>query len=156
MEFKTDIFSVFDKGWALLTAGDKDTFNTMTVSWGGMGTLWGKPVVTVYVRQSRYTLEFLQNNDYFTLSMFPEEYKKDLGILGSKSGRDGDKVALTGLTPKALERGVTFAQASRTFVCRKLYEQKMDLDAMPEEVLKACYPDKDCHSIFIGEVEEII
>ena len=155
MEFQTDIFSVFDKGWALLTAGDKEKYNTMTVSWGGMGTLWGKPVVTVYVRQSRYTMDFIKNNDYFTLSMFPEEYKKDLGILGSKSGRDGDKVALTSLTPRMLAHGVTFSQASKTFVCRKLYEQKMDLAAMPEEVLKNCYPDQDVHSVFIGEVEEI-
>ena len=65
MEFTTDIFSQFDKKWALLTAGDKENFNTMTVSWGGLGTIWGKPVATVYVRKSRYTHEFMEDNDYF-------------------------------------------------------------------------------------------
>ena len=84
MEFNTDIFSQFDKKWALLTAGDKDNFNTMTVSWGGLGTLWGKSVATVYVRTSRYTHEYMDNNEYFTISFYPEEYKKTLGVLGSK------------------------------------------------------------------------
>jgi len=68
MEFTTDIFSQFDKKWALLTAGNKDKFNTMTISWGGLGTLWGKPVATTNVRTSRYTHEFMDNNEYFTIS----------------------------------------------------------------------------------------
>ena len=93
MNYKTDIFGTYDKEWALLTAGSMDNFNTMTISWGGMGTLWGKPVVTVYVKPIRYTYEFLEKNDYFTLSFFPEEYRADLLTLGTKSGRDGDKTA---------------------------------------------------------------
>ncbi len=87
MEFTTDVFSVFDRKWALLTAGDKDSFNTMTISWGGLGTLWGRPVASVYVRQSRYTHAFLDENDYFTVSFYPEERRKTLGVLGSRSGR---------------------------------------------------------------------
>ena len=92
MEFTTDVLSVFDKKWALLTAEDKEKFNTMTVSWGGLGTLWNKPVATVYVRTSRYTHDFMDSNDYFTVSFYPEEFKKQLGVLGSKSGRDMDKM----------------------------------------------------------------
>ena len=84
MEFKTDIFAQYDKKWALLTAGNESSFNTMTISWGGLGTIWNKPVATVYVRESRYTHEFMDNNDYFTVSFYPEEYKKVLGVLGSK------------------------------------------------------------------------
>ncbi|MCR5608730.1 MAG: hypothetical protein K6G26_06670, partial [Lachnospiraceae bacterium] len=86
MDFNTNIFETFDKQWALLTAGDIDNFNTMTISWGGLGTLWGKPVITSYVRQSRLTHDYIDNNEYFTVSFYPEEYKKILGILGSKSG----------------------------------------------------------------------
>ena len=88
MNFNTDIFTQFDKKWALLTAGNKDSFNTMTVSWGGMGTLWSKPVVTAYVRTSRYTHEFIDKEVYFTLSFYPEDYKPILVEMGSKSGRD--------------------------------------------------------------------
>lgn len=86
--FKLMPFYDLDKKWAILTSGDKEKFNQMTVSWGGFGTIWNKPVVTVYVRHNRYTYEFIENNEYFTLSFFSDEYKKDLSILGSKSGKD--------------------------------------------------------------------
>ena len=76
MEFTTDILSVFDKKWALLTAGNEDNFNTMTISWGGLGTLWGKSVATVYVRTSRYTHDFMDSNGYFTVSFYPKECRK--------------------------------------------------------------------------------
>ena len=75
MKLTTDIFSEFDQVWALVTAGTPDNFNTMTISWGGMGTLWGKPVATVYIRTSRYTHEFIDANEYFTISFYPEEFK---------------------------------------------------------------------------------
>ena len=154
-EYKVDVFSHFSKDIPLLTAG-KESFNTMLIGWGGLGTLWSKPVATVYVRESRYTLEFLDNNDYFTLSFLPEEYKKDLIYLGRHSGRDEDKVANTSLTPVRLEKGVTFKEAKVTLVCKKLYKQLMDVDAMPEDVVKAQYADGDIHYMFIGEVVDII
>ena len=83
MEFKTDIFTQFDQKWALLTAGSKEKFNTMTISWGGLGTIWGMPAATVYVRKSRYTHEFMDGGEYFTVSFYPEEYRKILGVLGA-------------------------------------------------------------------------
>ena len=162
MKFEADIFSIFDEEWALLTAGTPERFNSMTVSWGGLGTLWGKPVATVYVRDSRYTLEFMENSDYFTVSFYPEECRKALGIFGSKSGRDTDKAAETGFIPAAVEAGeaagkaVTYGQAKKTLVCRKLYKQRMDLMAMPEDVRAEMYADGDDHNLFIGEVVEIL
>lgn len=152
---KFDPFEIFDRRWALVTAGTKDHWNTMTISWGMMGTMWSRPCVTVYVRDSRYTLEFLENCDTFTLSFFDEKYKKDLGILGSVSGRDHDKVAMTSLTPVVLDEGIGFEQAKMTIVCKKLYEQRMDLDAMPAEIVDHYYGDKDVHHMFIGQVLEI-
>lgn len=93
MRFDTDIFSQFDTKWALLSAGKKDSHNTMTISWGGMGTLWSKPVVTVYVKPCRYTYKFMNDNDFFTVSFYPEDRKEALMLMGSKSGRDIDKDA---------------------------------------------------------------
>ena len=90
MNYQIDIFTQFDKRWALLCAGTKENHNTMTISWGGMGTLWRKPVVTVYVKPCRYTYGFMNDNEYFTVSFYPEEYKKALTIMGSKSGFGGD------------------------------------------------------------------
>ena len=156
MEFKTDIFSQFDKEWALLTAGKKDDFNTMTVSWGGLGTLWGKDVVTIYVRTSRYTHEYVDNNDYFTLAFFPEKYKSILGVLGSKSGREMDKMHESGLTAVEIEDGVTFSEATMTFRCKKLYKQTMDIESMPTDIAEKFYENDAMHDMYIAEVCEII
>lgn len=156
MEFTTDIFKQFDKKWALLTAGREDSFNTMTVSWGGMGTIWGKPVVTVYVRASRYTHEFMDDNAYFTLSFYPEQYKKELGVLGAKSGRDMDKMHASGLTAIPAGESMTFQEAEVTIVCRKLFRQRLAPENMPKDVVERFYGDQDWHDMYIAEVVDII
>ena len=144
--------NTFNQDWALVTAGTIDHFNTMTISWGGMGTLWSRPVATVYVKPCRYTHDFMEENDYFTVSFFPEKYRGDLSILGSKSGRDGDKVALTSLTPEAGEHWVTFREAAQVLVCRKIYRQDLDLSAIPDWAAKAHYRTEAPHTMYIGEV----
>ena len=155
MEFTTDIFSAFDKKWALLTAGTMDSFNTMTISWGGMGTIWNKPIVTVYVRPSRYTFGFMEESEYFTVSFYPEEHRKDLAILGRLSGRDGDKLAKTALTPREIPHGMSFEEAECTLVCRKLYSQSLEKAGMLPEIADG--PEReDVHRMYIGEVVEII
>lgn len=156
MEFKADVFGIYDKEWALLTAGTKENYNTMTISWGGMGTLWSKPVVTVYVKPIRYTHRFMEENDYFTVSFFPEQYRNALLLLGTKSGRDGDKVAEAGLEPVFLDKSVTFKGARVTLLCKKIYRQDLDTAAMPTEVVKSFYTDEDAHTMYIGEVVEIL
>ncbi|MBR6402777.1 MAG: flavin reductase [Eubacterium sp.] len=156
MNFNTDIFTQFDKKWALLTAGNKESFNTMTVSWGGMGTLWSKPVVTAYVRTSRYTHEFLDKEDYFTLSFYPEDYKRILIEMGSKSGRDIDKMNYEGLTAKEVGDTVTFAEAEVTLVCKKLFKQELAVDNIPKDIVDAFYTGDSAHDMYIGEVVEVI
>ena len=156
MNFNTDIFETFDKKWALLTAGTKEKFNTMTISWGGLGTIWGKPVATVYVRTSRYTYEFMENSDYFTVSFYPEEYKKTLGVLGSKSGRDMDKMHVEGLTSVEAGDSVSFQEAELTLVCRKLFKQQLDPKNMLPEVAEQFYGSDAPHDMFIGEVVAMI
>ena len=154
--FNVDIFSCFRKEWALLTAGNESNYNTMTISWGGLGTIWGKDVATVYVRPNRYTYDFVENNDYFTISFFPQEYHADLVTLGTKSGRDGDKVALTKLTPKPLEKAMTFEQASVTLLCRKLYWQDLLTERMPQDAQETFYHSEPAHRMYIAEVLEIM
>lgn len=156
MEFTTDILSVFDKKWALLTAGDSDKFNTMTISWGGLGTIWGKPVATVYVRTSRYTHEFMDAKDFFTVSFYPESCKQILGVLGSKSGRDMDKMKESGLTPVQAGGSMSFKEAEVTLVCRKLFKQQLDVANMLEDVAKAMYEGQAPHDMYIGEIVDII
>ena len=156
MEFTMDIFKQFDKKWALLTAGTENRFNTMTISWGGLGTIWNKPVATVYVRESRYTHGFMDENAYFTVSFYPEQYKKELSVLGSKSGRNMDKMTASGLTAIKAGDSMTFKEAEVTLVCKKLYKQRLLTENMPDDVANTIYADNDLHDMYIGEVVDII
>ena len=149
------IFEIFDKQWALVTAGTPESFNTMTISWGGLGTLWNMPAATVYVRPSRYTHEFMDRERFFTVSFFGEEHRRALGLLGSKSGRDGDKLALTRLTARAAGDGVGYAQAALTLVCKKIYSEQLKKDRIPAEAVTTFYSGDDGiepHYMYIGEV----
>ena len=155
MNFTTDIFSKFDKDWALLAAGTVDDHNAMTVSWGGMGTLWGKPVVTIYVRPNRHTFGYLEDNEVFTLGFFPEQYRKALGVMGSKSGRDCDKDALAGLTPVALDGSTAYKEAQTTLVCRKLYFNDLNAENIPAGIRDSVYSGEPIHRMYIAEVTAI-
>ncbi|MBQ6479195.1 MAG: flavin reductase [Erysipelotrichaceae bacterium] len=155
MEFKTDIFSQYDKKWALVCAGTMKKHNAMTISWGGMGTLWGRPVVTVYVKPCRYTYEFMNDNEYFTVSFYPEENRKALSVMGKLSGRDMDKEKEAGITPVDLGKAVTYQEAEVTILCKKIYAQDLETDKMPPEVVDRYYMTEAPHRMFIGEVVEI-
>lgn len=161
------VFELFEKQWALVTAGNMERFNCCTVGWGSMGTLWNKPVVTVYLHPARYTREFLNANDSFTLSFFPEAYKKALGILGTLSGRDGDKITPSGLTPTAMGGSVSYEEAELSFLCRKLYQHRFAKEDLAPEIQayyqahpKVYPPDEEGewqpHWVFVGEVVDVI
>ena len=155
MKFTTDIFSKFDKDWALLAAGTPEDHNAMTVSWGGMGTLWGKPVVTVYVRPNRHTYGYVEENEYFTLSFYPEEYRRALGIMGSKSGRDIDKDAAADLNAMPMGESVTYREAKTTLLCRKLYHNDLVAANIPDDVKESFYDGEPIHRMYIAEVIDI-
>ena len=156
MEVNVSAFEVYDKDWALVTAGTEGSYNTMTISWGGIGTLWSKPVVTVYVKPIRYTWQFLEENEYFTVSFYPEECRLALQVMGSESGRNCDKESMAGLTPKELSGAVTFEEAQVTLLCRKIYFQDLDLENMPQDVVRNHYTVEEPHRMYIGEVLEMI
>lgn len=145
-------FERFDQHWALVTAGNLNHYNTMTISWGGLGTLWELPVATIYIKPCRYTHQFLETNDFFTVSFFPEEYRKDLTVLGSRSGRDCDKLALTSLTPKAIGESVGFLEAEETLLCKKIYQMDLTKEGMPLNVIQSYYTEEAPHTMYIGQV----
>lgn len=155
---KYDVFKMFAEQWALVTAGPKDHYNTCTIGWGSLGNIWGhdRDIVTVYVNPDRYTSEFLLNEEYFTVSFFAEEYRDDLQLLGSKSGRDADKIALTKLTPKFLENSVTFEEAELTFVCHKLYQNQFAREGLADDINNGIYKNWAPHYEFIGEIIDVI
>ena len=152
-----NVFSLIGDQWMLITAGTAERCNTMTASWGGLGVLWGGPVATVYIRPQRYTLEFVENSEFFTLSFFGEAYRKALALCGSKSGRDMDKVKECGFTVATAEGAPYFEEADLVLVCKKSYWQDMDpTHFLDDEIDGRHYPKKDYHRIFIGEIETVL
>lgn len=150
-------FAMIGDQWMLITAGNAERCNTMTASWGGVGVLWQAPVATCYVRPQRYTKQFLDAEEYFTLTFFGEEWRKALTICGTKSGRDVDKVKECGFTVKTAQCGAPyFEQAELVIVCRKRYVQDFDPAAIPEDVKQAQYPNQDYHTMYIGEIVEVL
>lgn len=148
-----------DGDWALVTAGTEETgWNTMTIGWGSTGVLWGRPILTVFVHPHRFTQHLLIENDYFTVQLFDNEHKRDLGVLGSKSGRDCDKVALTSLSPKAIEHGMTFEEATTTFVCKKILTHQLTPADAPQDFLDHAgnFYATDAHTVFMGEIVAVL
>lgn len=153
-DLKDNIFTSIGKDWMLVTAGDIGLCNTMTASWGSMGVLWGKNVATIYVRPTRFTYEFLERSDYFTLSFFTEEWRDALTLCGTKSGRDVDKVNACGFSLAYDPCGAPYFQEARlVLVCKKLYAQDMNPACFLDPALDAAnYPKKDYHRIYVGEI----
>ena len=152
----------FGKDWMALTAGTEDGFNSMTVAWGQLGTLWDRydarrqevyPVATVYVRPQRYTKEFMDKEEFFTLSYFGKAQKKALGYLGTHSGRVSDKVKEAGLTPVYAYGTVYFKEAEMVLVCRKLYSSVLKEEGFHDRrLVERNYPEKDFHIMYVGEI----
>ncbi|MDD3885342.1 MAG: flavin reductase [Victivallaceae bacterium] len=157
--FETKSFSVWGKGWLLLAAGDFESgnYNAMTVGWGFFGTMWAMPAVMAVVRPQRYTMEFLERYDSFTLSAFPEERREALTMLGNTSGRAvPDKLARAGLTPIRSEKvdAPSFAEAEMTLECRKLYCGRfIAKEFCDKSLIERCYGSGDLHNTIIGEVK---
>lgn len=143
--------------WMLITAGNKEKFNTMTASWGGFGNLWNKSITFVFVRPQRYTFQFLEKSQTYTLSFFDhEKYKKALTICGTKSGRDCDKVKLAGLTPLFIDSSsIAFSEARIIVECKIIYSEFLKPELMDKSISEAIYPDKDFHKMYIGEILNI-
>ena len=150
-------FQKIGKQWMLITAGNESGYNTMTASWGGAGVMWGKPSVTAYIRPQRYTKEFVDREETFTLSFYGEEYRKVLNLFGTVSGKDRDKIKEAGFTPYFTDGTVAFEEAEVILVCRKMYADEIKpekfIDKKAEE---KWYPEKDYHTMYIAEVEKVL
>ncbi len=156
-ELSFNPFGKIGKEWMLLTGGSMENFNTMTASWGQLGVLWNKNVLTCYIRPNRYTYEYIEKGDSFTASFFGEEYRKALSFCGSHSGRDCDKIRETGLTPVETDGCVSFGEAELVLVCRKLYSYDMEEsgfltdDGIPEQA----YGKEPYHRAYISEITAV-
>ena len=150
------IYDFWPEHWILLTAGDfaSGQYNTMAIGWGGLGNMWGKPFAHVVVRPGRYTHEFMEKFDTFTICAFPEKCRQAVQLLGTKSGRNSDKIAESGLTPIASMKIAApgFDEAELILECRQIYRDEVDPHGFLNKKIDKNYPLKDYHSIFYGEV----
>ena len=155
-DFAARAHDLWANQWLLLTAGDfpAGRYNTMTVGWGAFGTMWGKPLAMVVVRPTRYTFEFMNAYDTFTLCAFPASFRPALQLLGTKSGRDGNKIAAAKLTPCAASRvaAPAFAEANLVVECRKSYWQDLEPGNFLDPATAGLYPQKDYHRVYFGEI----
>lgn len=153
-----DPFTKIGKEWALLTAGSKKCANTMTISWGGVGVMWGKNVVFVFVRDSRYTKELLDKGDFFSLSFLDEQYRDALKYCGSHSGRDGgNKITDAGLTPASRHSIPFIDEGNLVFLCKKMSATRLTEDSfLVPEIADKWYADHDMHTMYIAEVIEVV
>lgn len=153
-------FRAWHRDGFLLAAGDfaAGQWNCMTVGWGGLGCLWDRPVAVVGARPSRYTVEFLRRHPGFTLCHFPAGHRKALVHLGTHSGRDGDKVAASGLTPVAstVVAAPSFAEADLVIECVQLYAQDYSPEAALDERLRGDARSGRAHTLFFGEVRAVL
>ncbi len=152
--FRENPFRFFNKDWLLLAAGDRQEGNAMTISWGGLGTLWGKSAVTVYVAQGRHTHGFMETSDYFTVMTFRD--RDVLRYMGSHSGRDGDKAKALGLHTLHTENGTPYyGEADMVIECRVMYGRAFDPAGFRSDVPRDFYERRanaGIHSMYIGEV----
>ena len=156
-EFDINAIEEIRDEWFLITAGSEEHYNTLAANWGMLGHLWHENVAVVFVRPQRYTYQFTEENDHMTLCFFPQECRKALTILGTKSGRDCDKVAESGLTPMVVDGTMAFEEASYVLVCKKMYYEDIKKENfLDEEPLKRNYPLEDFHRMYIVKIEKIL
>lgn len=156
-----NVIDLIGQQWMLVTAGSKDAYNTMTASWGGIGYIWERPSTFIFIRDTRYTYQFLQKEERFTLSFFTEQYRGAMRICGTKSGRDTDKIKEAGLTPLETPSGLmSFGEARMIIECKKMLVQELDYANLTEsykaKIMEESYnKEPSRHQQFISEITNI-
>ena len=142
--------------WMLVAAGNEEGYNMMTASWGALGEMWGKDIAAVVIRPTRYTYEFMEQEDFFTISVFSDELKQKIhSVCGSKSGRDLDKTKETGLTP-VFDGGVYFEQTDIVLVCKKIYVDDVKPQNFIDKSLDEKWYNNDYHRMYMGEIVKVL
>ena len=156
-EFSMKPFKMIGDQWMLVTAGDQIKYNTMTASWGGIGVMWGKNVAVTVIRPQRYTKEFIDKEELFSVSFLKDGHRDALKLCGSVSGRDHDKIKEAGLTPVFIDGVPAFEEADTILICRKMYRTSMNpADFIDKDADSKFYPEKDYHDMYIAEIVKAV
>ncbi len=154
-EIKDNLIDIISNEWMLISAGDTDGYNMMTASWGFMGEMWGSDAVCVMVRPQRYTMKFIENSDYFTLSFYGNE-RQIHKVCGSMSGRDVNKAEQARLTPIFADNTVYFNEARLVLICKKQYVAPLSESAFCDKAPLEKWYNGDLHNMIIGKIEKVL
>ena len=156
-ELNENLIRMISEDWMLLAAGNEQKHNEMTVSWGGMGFLWNEPVATVYVRPQRYTFEFMETNEMFSLNVLGPESRDILKKAGAITGKGINKTQQLGLTAVSEENTVYFEQARIVLLCQKLYADFLKPEKFTcPQITEPYYEKKDYHKMYIGAIRKVL
>lgn len=138
--------------WTLITSGS-ETVNTMTASWGGLGALWEQPIAFCFINPTRYSISTMDDGDVYTISFYTEAYKDALRYCGSNSGRNGDKIKGSGLTPLKTPSGATaFSEAWMIIECKKILAQPISADAVVDKDMAKRWSKDGYHKMYVGQI----
>lgn len=166
-ELKINPCSLIGNEWMVISAGNEKEFNMMTASWGHIGSLWGqglygRPTTEIFVRASRYTDKFIDENECYTLSFFSKEYQKDLLYLGSHSGKNENKLLKTKLNVEFIDGLPCYKEAKLTIICKKIYKGKIEKEGfIDKQIIKnfyegnSIYNENSLHNVYVGEILKI-
>lgn len=156
-ELNENVFKLIGSDWMLISAKKGERTNTMTASWGGFGVMWGKNVAFIVIRPQRYTKEFVDSANNFSLCFFDAKFKKQLSYLGSVSGKNEDKIAKSALKLDFQDNTPVFEEAKISIICRKLYKQNFEPQCFIEKDIRdKWYENNDFHCLYIGEIEKVL
>lgn len=157
-DFNYNPFEMIGKDWMLITAEKEGKVNTMTASWGGLGIIWNHNVAYIFVRQSRFTKEFIDQSDFFSLTFFDtEKYRKMLAYMGSVSGREENKIEKSGLHVEHEDGIPYFEEADTVILCRKLSRHYLPPEGFIDTGIDdRWYADQDYHDMYVGEITQIM
>jgi len=156
-EIAENPFKLLNKDWALVSVKNGEIENPMTISWGGVGIMWNKPVAFTFIRPQRYTFSLLENQEFYSLNFFEEDFREALKFCGSKSGRDFDKAKETGLSPCYDEKAPYYKEAKLVLICRKMYAQNLNEESIIDtEAVASAYNGDDYHKMYISEIVKVL
>lgn len=156
-QYSCNPFQMIGESWMLITAEKDGQVNTMTASWGGLGHMWSKNVAFIVIRPQRYTKEFVDAADTFSLCFFDDHYKKTLAYLGGVSGRIEDKILKSGLTVSHYNDTPIFEEANSILLCKKLFNQSFNKNSFIDtRIPTTSYVNDDYHVLYISEITTVL
>jgi flavin reductase (DIM6/NTAB) family NADH-FMN oxidoreductase RutF len=151
---KETLDKLANPGLLLVSAGSDGKPNAMTIGWGTIGIIWGKPIFIVLVRPSRYTYKLMEQSDDFTVNVPSSKMKDAVAFCGTKSGRDYDKFAEKKMTavPGKKVKSPIIDECVIHYECKVVHKNDVLKGKLDDKIISSAYSSGDFHTIYYGEI----